>query len=100
MLLYCAVRTFIKASPLKVAIGVLLFSYGVEALQYLRIVDRLGWTHNQLARTVIGYGFEWLDMLAYTLGAATIVWLEELRQKASFRSYAYSMQHKRVDMKE
>ena len=76
MLIYCAVRTFIKGNPVKIAIAVLLFAYLVEVLQYFRIVDRLGLSGNQLAKTVIGYGFEWLDMLAYTLGVLTIVLIE------------------------
>lgn len=76
MLIYCAVRTFIKANPVKIAIAVLLFAYLVEVLQYFRIVDQLGLTGNTLAKTVIGYGFEWLDMLAYTLGVLTIVLIE------------------------
>lgn len=73
MLIYCALRTFIKADTLPVVIGVLLFAYLVEVLQYFRIVDRLGLSGNQLAKTVIGYGFEWLDILAYTLGVITII---------------------------
>ena len=81
MLIYCAVRTFIKANPVKVAIAVLLFAYLVEILQYFRIVDRLGLTGNQLAKTVIGYGFEWWDMLAYTLGVLTILVAEGLNRK-------------------
>lgn len=76
MLIYCAVRTFIKANPVKIVVAVLLFAYLVEVLQYLRIVDRLGLAGNQLAKTVIGYGFEWADMLAYTLGVLTIVLIE------------------------
>lgn len=77
MLIYCALRTFIKANTLPVVIGVLLFAYLVEVLQYFRIVDRLGLSGNQLAKTVIGYGFEWLDMLAYTLGVITIILVEK-----------------------
>lgn len=80
-LIYCFIRTFLKASPLTVVIGVLLFAYFVELLQYLRIVDRLGLTDNLLAKTVIGYGFEWLDMLAYTLGAVTILLLETVSRR-------------------
>jgi len=76
MLIYCAVRTFIKANPVKIAIAVLLFAYLVEVLQYFRIVDRLGLSGNQVAKTVIGYGFEWLDMLAYTLGVLTVLLIE------------------------
>lgn len=76
MLIYCAVRTFIKANPVKVAIAVLLFAYMIELLQYFRIVDRLGLSGNPVAKTVIGYGFEWWDMLAYTLGVLTILLVE------------------------
>ena len=76
MLIYCAVRTFIKADPVKIAIAVLLFAYLVEVLQYFRIVDRLGLSGNLVAKTVFGYGFEWLDMLAYTLGVLTVLLIE------------------------
>ena len=81
MLIYCAVRTFVKANPVKVAIAVLLFAYMIEVLQYFRIVDRLGLSGNQVAKTVIGYGFEWWDMLAYTLGVLTIVLMEKRPKK-------------------
>lgn len=76
MLIYCALRTFINASPLKIAVAVLLFAYFIELLQYFHLVDRLGLAGNTIVRTVIGYGFEWLDLLAYTLGVITILLLE------------------------
>lgn len=76
MLLYCGVRAFINASPLKIALAVLLFAYFIELLQYFHLVDRLGLAANTVARTVIGYGFEWLDLLAYTLGVISILLLE------------------------
>ena len=77
ILLYCAVKTIVKASPLKVAIGVLLFAYLVEILQYFEIVNKLGLAENEFARTVIGYGFEWWDLLAYSLGIMTVLALEK-----------------------
>lgn len=83
-LIYCAVRTFLKASPLKIAIGVLLFAYTIEVLQYFRIVDRLGLADNRLAKTVIGYGFEWLDLLAYTLGVITILVIEHFNSNKTY----------------
>ena len=83
ILMYCAVRSFIKAPPVKVAIGVLLFSYCLEVLQYYNLVDRLGLSDNKIAKTVIGYGFDWLDLLAYTLGIATVLWLERRWHKGS-----------------
>ena len=76
MLLYCGVRTFINASPLKIALAVLLFAYFIELMQYFHLVDRLGLAGNTMAKTVIGYGFEWLDLLAYTLGVISILLLE------------------------
>jgi hypothetical protein len=76
MLVYCAVRTFIKAPVLRLAIGVLLFAYLIELLQYFRLVNMLGLQDNIVAKTVIGYGFEWKDMLAYTLGILTVLFLE------------------------
>ncbi|HEX6180256.1 MAG TPA: DUF2809 domain-containing protein, partial [Chitinophagaceae bacterium] len=76
---------FVNASPLKVAMGVLVFSYLIEVLQYFNIVDRLGLSDNEIARTVIGYGFEWWDMLAYTLGIATVLIIERFSSKHSFQ---------------
>jgi len=43
-------------------------------LQYLNIVEVLGLSNNSTAKTIIGYSFEWLDILAYTLGVVT-AWL-------------------------
>ena len=83
ILIYCAVKTFVKASSLKVATGVLLFSYAIEILQYFRIVDRLGLSDNVIAKTMIGYGFDWLDLLAYTLGIITVLILERRRTAVS-----------------
>jgi Protein of unknown function (DUF2809) len=85
MLMYCALRTFINASPLKIALAVLLFAYFIELMQYFHLVDRLGLADNQLAKTVIGYGFEWLDLLAYTLGVITILLLEYLLGAGLFK---------------
>jgi hypothetical protein len=76
ILIYCAVRAVLKASVWKVALGVLLFSFLIETLQYFHIVNRLGLEHNTIARTVIGYGFAWADFLAYTLGILTVLAFE------------------------
>ena len=76
ILIYCAAKTFLRTSPLKVAIVVLLFAYTIETLQYFRVVDRLGLAGSAIARTVIGYGFEWWDILAYTLGIITVLIFE------------------------
>lgn len=75
ILIYCAVRTVLNAPVINVAIAVLLFSFAIETLQYFHLVDRLGLQNNVVAKTVIGYGFEWLDLVAYSLGIITVlVW--------------------------
>ena len=76
ILLYCAAKSFLNFSCFKLAVGTLLFSYWIEFLQYFKFIERLGLAHNQFARTVIGYGFDWLDLLAYTLGMVTVLILE------------------------
>ena len=76
MLVYSAVRTVLKAPVLKVAIGTLVFAYTIEVLQYFQIVNKLGLQNNVIARTVIGYGFEWEDLVAYTLGILNVLVFE------------------------
>jgi hypothetical protein len=66
--IYCVVRTFIKASVLITAAGVLLFSYVIEVLQYFHFVNLLGLEHNTIARVALGTSFAWSDLVAYTLG--------------------------------
>jgi hypothetical protein len=90
MLIYCSIKTFIKASSLKVAVVVLMLSYTIEVLQYFNVVDKLGLSDNKIAKTVIGFGFEWWDLLAYTLGVITILALERLRIKLASMDYPKS----------
>ena len=59
------------------AVSVLLFSYTVEILQYLKIINVLGLQHSGIARMVIGTSFEWIDLLAYTAGVAIILFVEK-----------------------
>lgn len=76
ILMYTFIRAFVKAPVIITAVIVLLFAYLVEVLQYFDIVDKLGLEGNKIARTVIGYGFEWMDLLAYTLGIVTVLFIE------------------------
>lgn len=76
ILMYCFVRSFADPDVRLTAIAVLLFSYLIEILQYLNIVQRVGLGDSEFARIVIGTSFEWIDILAYTLGILTVLWLE------------------------
>lgn len=76
ILLYCMVRSVFDAPVVKVAIGVLSFAYLIEWLQFMNIIRWLGLQDNRTANIIIGNRFEWIDMLAYTLGVICVVLVE------------------------
>lgn len=77
ILIYCFVRSFLNISVWIAAIGVLLFSYVVEVLQYINVVKLLGVDHSRFARIIIGTTFNWLDILAYTVGILVVLFIEK-----------------------
>jgi len=81
--LYCLVQSFFKTSYLKAALAVLLFSYLVEVSQYFHLIYYLGLERSRLAHLVLGSGFEWVDLLAYTLGILLVIGIEKRRQATS-----------------
>jgi Protein of unknown function (DUF2809) len=78
ILLYSIVKTFFSVPILTASANVLLFSFGIEILQYFKIVEILGLQSSKLARTVIGTSFAWADLLAYSLGFIMILCCEQL----------------------
>lgn len=78
ILIYCFVKALVNAPVFATALGVLLFAYAVETLQYFHVVELLGLGHSKLARVIIGSSFEWMDMLAYTVGIGLVLILEKL----------------------
>lgn len=82
ILIYSFLKIFIKGHNLKIAAGVLIFSFLVELLQYLQIVKILGWEKSTLAKTIIGHSASFADLLAYTLGFILILFID--RKTISF----------------
>ena len=78
MLIYCFLKSFMDTGRRFTAIGVLVFSYVIEVLQYFHIVNILGLENNSMARVVIGTSFAWTDILPYTLGIIAIVIIEKI----------------------
>jgi hypothetical protein len=68
LLIYSFLRIWIKHS-LKLIMGILLFSFFVEYLQYLCIISLLGLEKHTLLKIIIGSSFDFRDLLTYTLGA-------------------------------
>ena len=76
MLLYCFVMSFLNVRPIFACLGVLLFAFTLEMLQYFNVVGFLGLQDHKIAVTVLGSQFDWQDLLAYVVGAVTILLLE------------------------
>jgi len=77
ILIYCFIKSFLKLPVLAVAVFVLLFSFGIEFLQYLNIVEKLGLQESKIARTVIGTSFAWIDLVCYIAGIIIILIAEK-----------------------
>jgi hypothetical protein len=77
VLIYCFAKSFFKLPVLPTAVGVLVFSFGIETLQYFNIVEILGLAHSGLARTVIGTSFAWTDLLCYCCGIGLVLFAEK-----------------------
>ena len=86
ILVYCAIKAFIKSNLWITTIGVLILSYVVETGQYYHLIYKLGWENSAIARNLMGTTFRWEDLLAYTLGMVLVVmvetWLAGLKQVA------------------
>ena len=76
ILLYCMVRSLGLFSIYQVAIGVLLFAWGLEFLQWINILDILGIKRNIVTAMLLGSTFDWWDMLAYLLGIISVLLIE------------------------
>ena len=83
--LYCLLKSFVRIPVVPATVTVLIFSYLVETLQYFNLVSILGLQDSKIARIVIGTGFSWWDMVAYTLGCITIILIEARRKNGAQR---------------
>lgn len=70
--MYLVLRAILNWQIKTVAICVLIFAYSVEIGQYFNLVDLLGLQQYRAARIIIGSTFDWLDLLAYSLGFGSI----------------------------
>jgi hypothetical protein len=85
LLLYCFMRSILNLRVLSAALSVLLFSYLIEILQHLNLLQHLGLEHSRLARTLLGISFSWTDMAMYTAGFITVLIVENVLYKARKR---------------
>lgn len=83
ILIYCFLKSFLNVPVLKTSIFVLLFSFAVEASQYLNLVGMLGLEHSRLAKIVLGNSFSWSDIISYIAGILVTIGIEYGVRKGS-----------------
>ncbi|HEX8561558.1 MAG TPA: DUF2809 domain-containing protein [Flavobacterium sp.] len=81
ILIYCFIRSFFRTNVRRTALGVLLFAFVIEGLQYYRFIELIGLEKIKLARVVIGTSFAWHDIVAYIAGIIIILGVEEFHRK-------------------
>jgi hypothetical protein len=90
ILIYCFIKSFLILPVFTVALFTLLFSFCVEFLQYLNIVEKLGLQESKIARTVIGTSFAWIDLVCYSVGIIIVLIAEKeiiKKQKATLNNH-------------
>ena len=79
ILVYLALRAVTDLRVMPAALAALAISFLVEIAQALDLVTRLGLSHNETARTVLGTSFAVGDLAAYSAGAIIVIIVERLR---------------------
>lgn len=82
ILIYFFVKSFFNLPVLPTALGVLLFAFGIETLQYFNFIVILGLEKSKLATTLIGNSFAWMDLLTYVIGVVIVIITEKIFQKS------------------
>lgn len=78
MLLYTFIKSFIKISAYKVAFFVLLIAYLIEFLQLTNLQNFYPLEYRNTFKLILGTSFSIPDLVAYSLGIATILIIEKL----------------------
>lgn len=82
ILVHAALRAAFRIDVIRATAIAFLIAVAIELGQLFRVLDLLGLQGNAIARTVLGYGFEAKDILAYAAGALIVLAAERLRRGA------------------
>ena len=70
ILIYTFIRIFIPDKVRLLPLYIFIFAVAVEVLQFLKIVEVLGFQDNRFMSTIIGTSFDIRDILCYFVGCA------------------------------
>lgn len=76
IMLYFFFKSFIKAKSIYIAIAVLILAFVIEFLQLTNLLEFLQLKNNTLVKTILGSTFNISDLIAYTLGLSTVLFIE------------------------
>ena len=76
ILLDCFFKIFIVGHSIKIALSVLVFAFLIEFLQLIKILHMLNLNNNHLIKIILGSSFQITDLVAYTLGIITVLYVE------------------------
>ncbi len=77
ILIFSFCRIFYSGNRLTLTISVLIFSFLVEFSQYFKLVEVLRLENFKLAKIILGATFDFMDLIAYTLGAFISYFLDK-----------------------
>ncbi|GGK41282.1 MULTISPECIES: ribosomal maturation YjgA family protein [Flavobacteriaceae] len=77
IMLYYFLKSFLKIKTLHLALTVLFFSYFIESIQPINILEILNLQKNTTLRVIFGTTFSIEDLIAYTLGICTVLIIEK-----------------------
>lgn len=86
ILLYAFIKSFSKLSMLKTSMIVLCIAYSVEFIQLTDLQKIYPSEYSKMLKLLLGTSFSIVDLVAYTLGIATVILLEKYLRKAKTSS--------------
>jgi uncharacterized membrane protein YesL len=69
---------------LKLAIFTLSVAFSTEILQYFKLATLIGLEHSKIAQLILGSVFDPYDLLAYTIGAVIVYFIDTKIVKSLF----------------
>jgi Protein of unknown function (DUF2809) len=89
ILMYCFFKSIMEINSFKLASCVLMFSFFIEFLQLANILNILHLQKNHLAKLILGSTFQLSDLVAYTLGTITVLFIEyKLKNNGPYKTNA------------
>ena len=76
IMLYTAIKSITNLKVWPTAIIVLIISFTVEVLQLTSFLEQLNLHNSKVAILIFGNSFQFTDLIAYSLGIITILYIE------------------------